>query len=548
MTVSAAASRVTARFQCSIDVVWLALVAAFPFVVLCFSALPVDDSDLWWTLALGRAVWSAGALPTTDPLAYTPTPQPYVYAQWLAGLILFGAWRLGGYELLIVLRAAIAAAAFGLLYLGCRRYGATPAVGGLCTLLAMPLVNVGLSLRPQILALIPFLLYLEGTRHAAPAHSGWGRLRRGLPLVMVFWVNVHGSFLFGLGLAGIALLGRVAELMVRRLPLLVPRRGTWQPTLLGDDQSAGRLRLTTLRLEPELGGLAWLCLLSALALLVNPYGIGFLGYLRDYLTVNPGHGELGGLLTEWQPTSLDTPGGPAFFVSVLVLLGGVVVVRRRLLRDPLLLAEAGRLLTFGTLACRWIRGIVWWGLVLPAPLAGVLQRALAPPGPTAVRLTSSALNGALVGLAGLVAVASMPWWRSSLGGEAVVTLEPSPVIAAAAGLAADSPPGHPFHYIAWGPYLAWEGGPTVRLFVDGRYEAYAPAVFADYARISRGEPGWEGLLDDYDVGYLLLSRSGQAGLVAAVAASAGWQMSFTEGEVVVYRREGSLPPAGRVTS
>ena len=46
MTVSAAASTVTARFQCSIDAVWLALVAAFPFVVLCFSALPVDDSDL----------------------------------------------------------------------------------------------------------------------------------------------------------------------------------------------------------------------------------------------------------------------------------------------------------------------------------------------------------------------------------------------------------------------------------------------------------------------------------------------------------------------
>src|SRR5438067_11418303 len=256
MTVSAAASTVTARFHCSIDAVWLALVATFPFVVLCFSALPVDDSDLWWTLALGRAVWSAGALPATDPLAYTPTPQPYVYAQWLAGLILFGVWRLGGYELLVVLRAAIAAAAFGLVYVGCRRYGATPAVGGLCTLLAMPLVNVGLSLRPQILALIPFLLYLEGTRHAAPPHSGWGRLRSSLPLVMVFWVNVHGSFLFGLGLAGIALLGRVAELLRRRLPLLV-RRGAPPLSAREDEQPARRTRLADLRLEPELGALVW---------------------------------------------------------------------------------------------------------------------------------------------------------------------------------------------------------------------------------------------------------------------------------------------------
>ena len=29
---------------------------------------------------------------------------------------------------------------------------------------------------------------------------------------MVFWANVHGSFLFGLGLVAIALVGRVAEL------------------------------------------------------------------------------------------------------------------------------------------------------------------------------------------------------------------------------------------------------------------------------------------------------------------------------------------------
>src|SRR4051812_33184832 len=449
MAVSAAASTVTARFQCSIDAVWLALVAAFPFVVLCFSPLPVDDSDLWWTLALGRAVWSAGALPATDPLAYTPTPQPYVYAQWLAGLILYGAWRLGGYELLIVLRAAIAATAFGLVYVGCRRYGATPAVGGLCTLLALPLVNVGLSLRPQILALIPFLLYLEGTRHAVPAHSGWGRLRGGLPLVMVFWVNVHGSFLFGLGVAGIALLGRVGELLYRPLLLLVSRRGRLQATRLDDKQPGSLARLAALRPEPELRALVWLCVLSTLALLVNPYGIGFLGYLRDYLTVNPGHGELGGLLTEWQPTTLDTPGGPAFFVSLLALLGVLLVARRRLSPDPALLAEAGRLLTFGVLACRWIRGIVWWGLVLPAPLAGSLQRALAPPGPVAARATSSALNGLLVALAALVAVGSMPWWRSSLAGDGSVTLEPSPVIAAAAGLAADAPSGYPFHYIAW---------------------------------------------------------------------------------------------------
>src|SRR4051794_22306868 len=70
----AARAVLSPRMRVSLDVVWLAIVAGFAFIVLNFAGLPVDDSDLWWTLVLGRATWESGALPTVDPLAYTPTP------------------------------------------------------------------------------------------------------------------------------------------------------------------------------------------------------------------------------------------------------------------------------------------------------------------------------------------------------------------------------------------------------------------------------------------------------------------------------------------
>jgi hypothetical protein len=50
------------------------------------------------------------------------------------------------------------------------------------------------------------------------------------------------------------------------------------------------------------------------------------------------------------------------------------------------------------------------------------------------------------------------------------------------------------------------------------------------------------------VGYLLLSRGGQAGLVAAINASAAWELTFSEGDVVVYRRTGSASLTRRGTS
>lgn len=484
----------------TLDGVWLAIAVAYPFAVLNFSPLTADDGDFWWTLALGRAVWAAGALPAADPLALTPTPTPYYYAQWLAGWLLYGTWRLGGFELLLVLRAALVAVTFGLVYRGCRATGAAPALAGLCTLLALPLVNVGLSLRPQILALVPFTLYLEATRH--PLRGG--RWRWLLPLVMVFWANVHGSFLFGIALVALALAGRAGEL------------------LLAGQRAA-------LRRDAVLRWLAVLLALSVAAPLVNPYGLGLLSYLRDYLAVNPGHLGLGDLQTEWLPTSLTTPGGLAYYCSLAALAIALLLAGWRL--AP---AEWLRLAAFGLLAQRWIRGIVWWGLVMPAPLAGLLQRRLGGPvgqAPAGRPL----LNGVLLALALVVATASLPWWRA---GDAPLldapVVQPGPLVGAADWLAVQAAPAPLFAYIAWGPYLAWRL--DSRLFVDGRYEAYPAAVFADYLAISEARPDWEARLAAYGVERLALSRDAQPALVAAARASASWQPEYVDREVVVFKR------------
>ncbi|HLI25914.1 MAG TPA: hypothetical protein VKZ60_02505 [Chloroflexota bacterium] len=483
----------------SLDTVWLVLCAAYPFVVLNWDTLAADDGDLWWTLALGRAVWETGALPAHDPLAYTPTDTPFRYAQWLAGLLLYGAYRLGGGELLLVLRAALVATVFALLYRGCRRAGAAPPLAGLGTLLVLPLVNVGLALRPQLFALVPFVLYLEATRHPVAG----GRWRWLLPLVMVFWVNVHGSFLLGIALVALALLARAGALAWRE---------GWRGALG----------------EPGVRALAQLLALSLLAPLANPYGLDLVPYLQTYLAANPDHVGLGDLLTEWVPTSLATPGGPAFFASLAVLAAALYASRQRLGTAELL-----RLGLFAGLGLRWLRGIVWWGLVLPAPLAGVVQRGwVGPPAPAAPR-GHAGLNALLLGAALVAGAASLPWWRAYYGPLAPPLLAPSPLVTAADWLATQEPEPV-FHYLAWGPYLAWRLERPV--FADGRYEAHPRAVFADYLAVSEARPGWETRLTAYGVEWLVLDQRAQAPLVRAAAASPAWQRAWETGPLVVFRR------------
>lgn len=478
---------------------WLGLCAAYPFVVLNWDTLTADDGDLWWTLALGRAVWTAGGPPSHDPLVFTPAVEPFRYAQWLAGLLLYAAYRAGGLELLLVLRAALAAVTFALLYRGCRRAGAAPPLAGLCTLLALPLVNVGLALRPQVFALVPFVLYLEASRHP----TAGGRWRWLLPLAMVFWANVHGSFLLGLALMAIALATRAGEVAWRRGP---------------------RAALA----EPQVRGLALLLALSTLAPLANPYGLGIVAYLHAYLRANPAHVGLGDLLTEWVPTSLATPGGPAYFLSLAALAAALYGSRQRLPTAELL-----RLGLFAWLALRWIRGLVWWGLVLPAPLAGVVQRWWTGRPAGAAPRGRPLLNALVLGAALIAGVASLPWWRAHYGPLAPPLLEPAPLVGAADWLATQ-PPGRVFHYLAWGPYLAWRLERPV--FLDGRYEAHPPAVFADYLAVSEATPGWDTRLRAQAVDWLVLSRRAQAPLVRAVDAAPDWQAVYAEGDLLVYRR------------
>jgi hypothetical protein len=104
----------------------------------------------------------------------------------------------------------------------------------------------------------------------------------------------------------------------------------------------------------------------------------------------------------------------------------------------------------------------------------------------------------------------------------------------AADWLATQPPGRVFHYLAWGPYLAWRLERPV--FLDGRYEAHPPGVFADYLAVSEATPGWDARLRAQAVDWLVLSRRAQTPLVRAVEAAPDWQAVYADGDLLVYRR------------
>jgi hypothetical protein len=147
-----------------------------------------------------------------------------------------------------------------------------------------------------------------------------------------------------------------------------------------------------------------------------------------------------------------------------------------------------------------------------------------------------ALNAVLIG--GLIVLAglSLPWLRPlglGYGPERFPIADPE-VPAGAADYAATLPATRLYNNIDWGGYLEWRLAPRQRTFVDARFQLYPAQVYRDYITIAAARPGWADLLASYEVDALIVSRTAQAPLLAAVEADGSWQAVYCGASSAVY--------------
>ncbi len=513
----------------TLDHVWL--VGALVFAFLTGTLLAAEQTDYWWTVKLGEGLWAAHQLPAADPLAFTSSRQPYVEQQWLAQLVLAAVHDWGGLEAALLLRAAILALTAGLLYYAARRAGAVAAAAAVACSLAMLSVVGGAAIRPQLFAIPLFTLFLLGTTAwAGRAWTLWA-----LPLAMVAWANLHGSFPLGIALVGIALTAR----MLGSLPAHCPPVAALRRVAAGEPSRR----------------LALLLALCLAAMLVTPYGVGIVPWLLDFLRVQSGQTGLPFLATEWLPTSLGTAHGTLFFLGVFLL---VVLLLRA---GPPGLADLLRLLVFGALALQAVRSTLWWALVAAPVLAWALTVATSRQGlagaPGAARATPAergrpqngdrvwipVLNWLLVLGFVLVAALSLPWLRPYgllFAPDRWPIQAPDLPVAAADRLAA-LPARRLYNAMDWGGYLAWRLAPRQRIFVDGRFQVYPPRLYQDYFAIAAAEPGWAERLAAYGVDGIVISRAGQPALLRALGAADAWQAVYCDDYAAVFLPRGVAP-------
>jgi len=492
-------------FRLPLDLLWpLVILAGFGIYV---SLVPQPPNDFWWHLKIGELIVTTRQIPATNMFGWTlPADAPFFYGAWLGELLLYVLYRWGGVALTLFARTVLALATFWLMAVAARRRSGSWRIAAMVLALGAVMSLNNLIVRPQIWSWLPFMAFLLLLSAFAAGRLSWRWLLI-LPLVMAFWVNVHGAFILGFVLLGIFCLGEGTRRLLGRA-----EARSWK----------------------EVGGLALSSVLSGLAMLANPRGFDIVHYVMGLMTDLPSQN----LIVEWQSPTPTGIANTAFYLGLLVLLLVLIYSRYR----PTL-TEALLLVAFLWLAWNGQRYVVWFALVamplLAQALAGLNFRLFMAPA------QRNWLNSVLAALLFVPVLLVQPWfvdavplpetywsqvWRKSEAGPLVDTGTP---VAAAAYLR-EHPGGQLFNEMGYGSYLIWTV-PAQRVFIDPRVELYPYEQWLDYIRIGQGTRSLS-LLAEYGADRVVLDRKMQPELSLVLTADAGWVKEYEDDYAEIWTR------------
>jgi tetratricopeptide (TPR) repeat protein len=232
-----------------------ALLLAFDLLLLpfLFWGLHAADTDTFYHLASGRWMFENARVLDHEVFSFAAPGRAWVNCYWLFQWVLYGAYALGGYPGVLVLRALVLLATFDLLLAWIwKRTGGAWAETLTFSLLAFSLVLPrALNFRGHLFSYLFLLALLWRLDRFA---AGGRRFDPALPLLCALWANVHGVA-FPIALAAIGVFATAA---------LVPHVDRPVREIVRD---------------PSLARWALLLVACALAFAATPFGFSLYGTL-----------------------------------------------------------------------------------------------------------------------------------------------------------------------------------------------------------------------------------------------------------------------------
>ncbi|NOY81381.1 MAG: hypothetical protein GXP31_10305 [Kiritimatiellaeota bacterium] len=480
----------------------------------------VCSFDIFWHLEIGRIFWDTGRLIDRNLFSWTYPAHPWRPTYWLFEVLVYPLHRLAGAAGLILLRAGVLAGCWGLLARHFGRRGANPWLSIVVFLAAIDVSLFRFLVRPHIFSFLglAILIVLLDRWRTAPYKACflWE-----LPLLFLFWANLHSGVVFGFAYFALFLAALGIEVVVA---------GTGGP--LG--------RIARLFATPRLRRGALLLGVCLAACLVNPTGWGLFRYVYDHLTM-----DLVIPIEELAPFHPGRYPKTAFVLGWLILLPPLVSaaarkflpgVWLRALFSVYLMSKGVR---FVPVACLFsLPGVFAAEAVLRVRKNGGGARR---PLPRHLRLPALHIVVPLL----FVLHAHLQVYRlpESLFVSGLGFSQAAFPFKVAAKLPADLPRGL-YNSFSVGGYLIWRSHQRVRVFQDGRIHAYPPAFFRRIEPLLSTSQGSRTLVTAFGVTRLVLRKQEDPILSSLAADDPEWRVIAEDANFLYAVRKADDIPAG----
>lgn len=490
----------------SLDIIILpaALVAVFMLAL-----FKIANYDIWWILANGRYIVEHLEIPFRDVFRFVSIEREYHWFNhlYLTGTIFYLIYLAGNFKALILFKAFIVALTFGVFSMTLRTVRKEACCfAAILLLLAAFSVRFRMVLRPDIFS---FLFFVAVYYIAFAYKSGKRAPLFLLPIIHLFWVNLHGGYFAGLVLLWTIIAMDGAKLFAFKV--------------FGLDLT-GRIGFN------EIKRLVIYAAASSVAVLVSPYGIKTLNSFRGFVSAHGGIGTNVGTarVGEWQPLALTHFKGLGIcftseygIILLLFFLSTLLVIKKVDITDIVL--SVGFIYA-STISIRFIPFASF--VMVPAifrnfgSLNDLYNRKSILIGLKGL-LLSFALVGVLLGIKGLGVPPSFKFGVGVPAGrypeDAVRFIQQNNI------------KGNFFNSYGIGGYLIWRFYPERRVFMDGR----VLNNIGDYYSMVDSSEGWRKNEEIYDFDVIVLEND-RKDFVHHIYSNPDWSLVFFDDRALVF--------------
>ncbi len=491
------------------DILWI---AAF-FRVLYVGRLMMNvDGDLIMHLSIGRYILDHKIVPLQDVFSHTLPGAPVTQHEWLTTAIFALAERLFGFEGIIVLCGMVIATAFWFVYKRAEKESKTFATLVFVVFLAIMTSMLHWLARPHIFTFL-FLAIWMTELYAMRK----GKLKRWwtFPVLMLFWVNMHGAFIVGFIAMIVYGAGIGWDLLWRRLPEEeLPVKRFW--------------------LYFALSGVS-----SFAVSLVNPSGLG----LWIKVVGHAGNKFLADHTVEFQSPNFHWASVWPFLIMIVLLIFGFAYSKKRVRSELLFTA-----VVWMALGLYGARNIPLYAITA-APLLVLVLDDLLVKTPQRFKFMNKFLDfnkrirnvdkqlkgyvwpilGVIIAIVGFII--GFRFYPEGKGYE----IDPEKFPVAAVNWLEENPQeGEMFNLYTWGGYLEYRLWPEKKVFIDSKADFYGEDFIRQYQQIMEVQDDWADILDEYDVDWVILPPNEL--IVKALEIELDWQVVYEDDVAVILSR------------